>query len=174
MKYDNLAISMWNLPLTQHEYVFIITLLRYRCATFTNAAPAVCKSGHYQAHYNDFRTEISHNPDWSQVTNSTEFSKNMTVFKGKIRMAVKCDQMQRRKHETKKCMGNLLVLQTSKLHTYAEAKTELTEPSELTAPTQKQFGLPVTLATGFAQGVTEFQPPLPLIGLFAPLLFGAP
>ena len=45
MKDDNYAISMWKLTPIQHEYVFIIMLLRCSSATFCNAAPCLCKTG---------------------------------------------------------------------------------------------------------------------------------
>jgi len=71
---------MWNLTPTQHEYVFIIMLLRYRSAGTAMTAPVLGKPAHMCAGSATSRTEMCRGCSQRNVTNSGCFVKNMANF----------------------------------------------------------------------------------------------
>jgi hypothetical protein len=71
---------MWNLTPTQHEYVFIIMLLRCHSAGTALTAPVLGKPAHMRAGSATRRTEMCRGCSRRNVTNSGYFVKNMANF----------------------------------------------------------------------------------------------
>jgi len=121
MKYDNLAISMWNGATTQHEYVFI---MRRDSAVRHRLALALCNLPKQNATVHKKCTKSQRSGALGPLRNSTVFGRERSVwplkskfFSPVIELFSGCWSLAARKHAelAKVAVGKIAFL----LHTYA-------------------------------------------------------